>query len=122
LFSAKVKYREEVIERVVFYKPYIYWDQNAPSALAFVPQLKYEEIHNDFGIFMAGNRLPNEDEWRLQLAIEIDIHPGHYFFPQKDINRDSVVPYEVLRLTKRNSSPLTWFEKIISMENEKSPY
>lgn len=100
---------------IQFDEPYQYWCSPAPSAMAFVPQLKFaNKLHHDFGIFFADDHGVDQTGWKLGLAVEIDVHPDHVFFPGKDYYRDSLVTYPVIRLTPDGDKPMTWFNKVES--------
>jgi hypothetical protein len=109
LIHDKVEY-----EAINFQDPFAFWGGgDAPSAMAFVPQLVFaKRYHHDFGIFFAPTHSPLKHEWSLCMAIEIDVHPSHQYYPSTDKKRDSIVNYKVLRLKPENQGYLNWFSKV----------
>jgi len=88
-----------------------------PTSLAIVPQVHFGiKSHHDFGIFYSGEKFPSENDWQLELAVEIDYHPSHEWNPSVDEYRDSLVTYRVLRLNK-GDDPLKWFRRVEGIYN-----
>jgi ssDNA-binding Zn-finger/Zn-ribbon topoisomerase 1 len=118
LYKTEVQYNGDNYNGIGFYKPYSYWNGGVePSAMAFVPQLVFaQNFHHDFGVFFSGERDPKPTEWDFELAVEVDVFYTHQLFPGRDMNRDLLVNYPVLRLhpSIEGSEPLKWFRKVMS--------
>lgn len=88
-----------------------------PTSLAIVPQVHFgNKSHHDFGIFCSGEKFPSENDWQLELAVEIDYYPSHEWNSSVDEYRDSLVTYRVLRL-KKGDNPLKWFQRVEGIYN-----
>jgi hypothetical protein len=115
LHKTIIDYDGSNCEAIRFDELFQYWSSPAPSAMAIVPQLKFAaKYHHDFGIFFADDHGAEQTGWKLGLAVEVDVHPDHVFFPNTDHYRDSLVKYPVLRLTPDVDKPMTWFGKVES--------
>ena len=57
LYKTEIEYHETIYTGIAFLDIFAYWGGgNAPSAMAFVPQLGFgEKLHHDFGVFFSGN-------------------------------------------------------------------
>ncbi len=117
LYKAEVLYNEKKYNGIGFWQPYSYWGGGIePSAMAFVPQLVFaQNLHHDFGVFFSGERDPKPTDWGFELAVEVDIFYTHQIFPGRDMNRDLLVNYPVLRLhpNTEGCEPLKWFRKVM---------
>lgn len=110
----KIKYKGKIYFGLVFNKVYQHLKIGgySPTSLAIVSQVEFgNNYHHDFGIFFSDEKYPNDNNWRLGLAVEIDYHPRHEMNPSIDVYRDSLVEYKVLRIKKGNE-PQNWFRHV----------
>ncbi len=114
-----VKYRDVRYFGLTFNEVYrsLTMSGYTPTSLAIVPQVQFgNKSHHDFGIFCSGEKYPTENDWQLELAVEIDYHPSHEWNPSIDEYRDSLVTYRVLRL-KKGDDPIKWFRRVEGIYN-----
>ena len=116
LYKTEVEHNQKKYDGIGFLEPYSYWGGGyEPSAMAFVPQLVFaQNKHHDFGVFFSSKRYPEPSNWSLDLAVEVDIFYTHQIFPGRDLNRDLLVTYPVLRLNPITDEPLKWFRKVMT--------
>jgi ssDNA-binding Zn-finger/Zn-ribbon topoisomerase 1 len=119
--SSTIPYTTKNYHAIIFIDPYKYYGGGSvPSAIAFIPQFEFgNTLHHDFGIFFSNYRFGSNENWYMGLAIEVDVHPSHYYYNSQDKYRDSVSPYTVLRLDPFIDKPLSWFAKVINYWNRK---
>ena len=92
---------------------------SGPTACAFVPQLKFPnaDYHHDFGLFY-GESDGGGEPWHLKYAIEIDPEVTHRDRRHKDVYRDSIVNYEVVRISDEVHDYLNWFKVIVRKDDD----
>ena len=115
-------YKDTKYYGLIFKMVYQYMNMGGytPTSLAIASQVEFRDnirtYHHDFGIFLSDKKCPTENDWWLELAVEVDFHPDHELKPGQDKYRDSVVEYKVLRLKKGNE-PKNWFRSVESTIN-----
>ena len=117
--DGKIFYQNEYYHGLIINRMYERWKMGgySPTSLAIVPQIGFgENLHHDFGIFCSSQKYPSNTDWYLECAVEIDYHPSHLWNPGADKYRDSLVNYNVLRIT-RDESPLKWFRLFEGLYN-----
>lgn len=111
IYSDSLYYESNKYNTIRFFDPFTF-SKSSISALSFVPQFPFSHnSHHDFGVFYSCDHSCSQYDWKLLCAVEVDIHPKHYFEPEIDNYRDSRVSYEVIRLTEE-ADPLNWAYKI----------
>jgi ssDNA-binding Zn-finger/Zn-ribbon topoisomerase 1 len=120
LHTTKVEYNGNEYDGIGFPKMSYYWESSPakpPASMAFVPQLLFAHaLHHDFGVFFSNESDPKPTDWKFELAVEVDVFHTHQLFPERDMKRDRLVSYPVLRLHPNTTGcePLKWFRKVIN--------
>jgi len=121
--GCEIQYNQKTYEAIWFVCPWDGWFASAvgggPSALAFVPQLKFlgHDYHHDFGVFY-GESDGGGAPWNFKCAIEIDPKHTHEDRRDKDAYRDSVVDYLVVRINDEIYDEKSWFKEIINIDEK----
>lgn len=120
--GCEIQYNQRTYEAIWFMCPWDGWFASSihggPSALAFVPQLKFpnHDYHHDFGVFYSSDN--NGADWGFKCAVEIDPKHTHEDRRDKDAYRDSVVGYLVVRINDEIHDEKSWFKEIINIDEK----
>jgi hypothetical protein len=121
--GCEIQYNQRTYEAIWFVCPWDGWFASTvgggPSALAFVPQLKFlgHDYHHDFGVFY-GESDGGGAPWNFKCVIEIDPKHTHEDRRDKDAYRDSVVDYLVVRINDEIYDEKSWFKEIINIDEK----